>query len=179
MRVLLLLFIIIPLVEMVLLFEVASVVGGLTTVCLVVLTAIIGIQVLKRQGLSTLLRAQKRLLSGELPAQEIVEGMLLAAAGALLLTPGFITDTMGFIFLTGPLRRPVARRIILSGAVNSMGSSWTSGGFRFRAGKRSSTYHQHRNVYEGEYLKEELSQIDRKGEKKGVEGELQCMNKLD
>ena len=93
---------------MMLLFEVADVIGGLSTVGLVVLTAVIGIQILKRQGISTLLRAQHRLQSGELPAQEILEGMMLAGAGALLLTPGFITDTLGFIFLTGPLRRPIA-----------------------------------------------------------------------
>jgi len=83
-RFLLLVFIVIPIVEMMLLFEVADVIGGLSTVGLVVLTAVIGIQILKRQGISTLLRAQHRLQSGELPAQEILEGMMLAGAGALL-----------------------------------------------------------------------------------------------
>ena len=100
MRFLLLIFIIIPLMEMLLLFEVADIIGGFSTLGMVVLTAVIGVQILKRQGLSTLSRANQRLQSGELPAQEIVEGMLLAGAGALLLTPGFITDCLGFIFLT-------------------------------------------------------------------------------
>ena len=55
---------------------------------MVVLTAVIGVQVLKQQGFSTLLRANERIRQGQLPAMEIIEGMLLAAAGAMLLTPG-------------------------------------------------------------------------------------------
>ena len=80
-RFLLLAFVVVPLVEMLLLFEVSDHIGGLSTVLLVVLTAVIGIQILKQQGFSTLLRANERLASGELPAQEIIEGMMLAAAG--------------------------------------------------------------------------------------------------
>ena len=93
----LIVFIVIPLVEMLVLFEVAEVIGGWQTLTLVVLTAVIGVQILKQQGLSTLLRANQRLQEGQLPAQEIVEGFMLAAAGAMLLTPGFITDTLGFL----------------------------------------------------------------------------------
>ncbi len=146
MRILFIIFIVVPLVEMLLLFEVSDYIGGLATVGLVVLTAVIGVQILKRQGFSTLLRANQRLQSGELPAQEIVEGMLLAAAGALLLTPGFITDTLGFIFLTGPLRRPLARWIISRGIVQAFGRRG-GGSFYFHAesGSRRS------NVMEGEY----------------------------
>src|SRR5690606_39234642 len=92
----LLAFIVIPIAELLLILSVADLIGGWATLGLVILTAFIGINVLKRQGLSTLLGAQDRLRSGQLPAQEIVEGMLLAFAGAMLLTPGFITDTIGF-----------------------------------------------------------------------------------
>ena len=160
MRFLLLIFIIIPLVEMMLLFEVADVIGGLSTVALVVLTAVIGIQILKRQGLSTLLRAQQRLQTGELPAQEIVEGMMLAGAGALLLTPGFITDTLGFIFLTGPLRRPISRRIVRSGVVRAMGSGSNTGSFQFWSSHSQGSYRDQGNIYEGEFSEDGLSQID-------------------
>ncbi|MFN3162179.1 MAG: FxsA family protein, partial [Pseudohongiellaceae bacterium] len=76
MRFLFLFFIAVPLIEMLVLFEVSDLIGGLNTVAMVVLTAVIGVQILKRQGLSTLLRANQRLETGELPAQEIVEGML-------------------------------------------------------------------------------------------------------
>lgn len=129
MRFLFLFFIAIPLVEMLLLFEVSDRIGGLSTLGLVVATAVIGVQVLKQQGIATLTRANARLSSGELPATEIVEGMLLAAAGALLLTPGFITDTLGFVFLTAPFRRLIAARLVRSGMVAQAGSS-TGGGFR-------------------------------------------------
>ena len=121
MRFLFLFFIAVPLVEMLLLLEVSDQIGGLSTLGLVVATAVIGVQVLKQQGIATLTRANARLSSGELPAQEIIEGMLLAAAGALLLTPGFITDTLGFVFLAVPLRRLIAARLLRSGLVRAGG----------------------------------------------------------
>lgn len=129
MRFLFLFFIAVPLVEMFLLFEVSDQIGGLATIALVVLTAVIGVQVLKRQGLSTLLRANQRIEAGELPAQEIVEGMMLAGAGALLLTPGFITDTIGFVLLTGPLRRQIAAKMIQAGVLKAMQPGPSGGGF--------------------------------------------------
>lgn len=155
MRFLLLFFIAIPLVEMLILFEVSDQIGGLYTLSLVVATAVIGVQILKRQGLATLLRANQRIASGELPAQEIVEGMMLAGAGALLLTPGFITDTIGFIFLTGPLRRPLARQIIKSGIVKTLGGAQSGANFSFRSSTSSTSYQaESGKVYEGEFAKE-------------------------
>ncbi|MEJ6525373.1 MAG: FxsA family protein [OM182 bacterium] len=152
MRFLFLFFIAVPLVEMLLLFEVSDQIGGLSTLGLVVATAVIGVQVLKQQGIATLTRANARLSSGELPAQEIIEGMLLAAAGALLLTPGFITDTLGFVFLAGPLRRLIAARLLRSGLVRAGGGlgagfsggpvGGSSGGFRRRSQGGFSGEHQ-------------------------------------
>ena len=129
MRWVLLFFIAVPLVEMLLLFEVADYIGGLWTIFFVVLTAVIGVQILKRQGFSTLLRANQRLDSGQLPAQEVIEGFFLAFAGALLLTPGFITDTLGFLCLTSPLRRLLARKFIESGLLMSARSGTSRGIF--------------------------------------------------
>ena len=143
MRFFLLLFILVPLAEMLLLFEVADYIGGLWTVGLVVLTAVAGIQILKRQGLRTLLRARQRMESGELPAREIAEGMLIAAAGAMLLTPGFITDTLGFIFLTPFLRGPIAAWLLSRGAWSVRMNR--PGGFDPGRQRRNG------NVYEGEY----------------------------
>ena len=160
-----LIFIAVPLVEMLLLFEVSGQIGGLNTLALVVLTAVIGVQILKRQGLSTLLRANQRLASGQLPAQEIVEGMLLASAGALLLTPGFITDTLGFVFLTGPLRRPMARRIVRSGVVRAAGGS-SQFSFFTASGRGQSRSHGPRgggDVFEGEYSDESRPPLDDNG----------------
>jgi UPF0716 protein FxsA len=160
MRFLALVFIIVPLTEMMLLFEVSDRIGGWPTLGMVVATAVIGLQILKRQGLSTLLRAQERLQSGALPAQEIIEAMLLAAAGALLLTPGFFTDTIGFLLLTGPLRRILARRLLHSGLVTTMSTgthyrSWSPGAGTGDSGG---------TVVEGEYSHERGSLSDRRPE---------------
>ncbi|MBL4582248.1 MAG: FxsA family protein [Gammaproteobacteria bacterium] len=158
MRFLFIFFIAVPLGEMLLLFEVSDRIGSLTTLGLVVATAVIGVQILKRQGFATLTRANQELQSGQLPAQEIVEGMLLAAAGALLLTPGFITDTIGFVLLTGPLRRRIAGSVVRSGmakAMNGSGSGASFGHFSSTSGRRGRS--DDSNVYEGDYYEESAS----------------------
>lgn len=109
MPLLLFLFILVPLLEMVVLIKVGEVIGALNTVGLVMLTAVIGLWLLRREGLATLLRARQKLDVGEVPAGEMLEGMVIAAGGALLLTPGFITDTIGFFCLIPPLRRVLVR----------------------------------------------------------------------
>ncbi len=115
MRFPLLIFIVVPFAEIMLLLKVSQYIGAMTTVGLVLLTAFIGVNLLKKQGVSTLSRFQQRLQSGEIPAQEMIEGMLIAFSGALLLTPGFITDTIGFICLLPPVRARIAKRILKSG----------------------------------------------------------------
>lgn len=162
MRWVLLFFIAVPLIEMLLLFEVADRIGGLWTVFLVVLTAVIGVQILKRQGFSTLLRANQRLDSGQLPAQEVVEGFFLAFAGALLLTPGFITDTLGFLCLTPPLRRILASKFIESGILKSS----RAGSARSFYWSSSSSFDRDADntTIEGEFF-EESEFIDRDKEK--------------
>lgn len=108
----LLIFFVTPIVEMYLLIEVGGYIGAWPTIALVMITAMIGITLLRIQGLSTLTRGVGRLQGGELPAREMVEGLLLAVAGALLLTPGFVTDAFGFILLTPPLRAAIAERVL-------------------------------------------------------------------
>jgi len=137
----LLAFIVIPIAELLLLFEVADLIGGLATLGLVIVTAFVGINVLRIQGFSTLSRANQRMAGGELPGQEIVEGLLLAFAGALLLTPGLITDAIGFVLLTPPLRQRLAARLMRSGTgffVGGMGGRGTTfgGGFTGHRGSR-------------------------------------------
>ncbi len=112
MRFLLLIFIIVPIVEMWLLIQVGGVIGALPTIAAVLMTAVIGLALLRRQGLSTLLRVNQRMASGELPAEEMLEGIILAVSGALLLTPGFFTDAIGFAGLTPLLRQWLVRRLV-------------------------------------------------------------------
>lgn len=104
-RVLFLLFITIPLIEIYLLIQVGSVIGAPLTIALVVLTAVLGAFLLRFQGLMTLQRVQQALARGELPTVPMLEGAVLLVCGALLLTPGFFTDALGFLGLVPPLRR--------------------------------------------------------------------------
>ena len=101
-------FILVPLLEMFILIKVGSFIGAIPTICLVILTAVIGISLLKREGLATFSRLQQKLSLGEIPDTELIEGIMLMVGGALLLTPGFITDTIGFSCLLPRYRKPIA-----------------------------------------------------------------------
>ncbi len=109
---LVLLFILVPTLELILLIKLGSVVGVLPTVAIVFFTAVLGASLLRREGFSTLMKARQRLDSGQVPANELVEGALLVMSGAFLLTPGFITDTVGFACLVPSLRRQMAAAIL-------------------------------------------------------------------
>lgn len=111
-RVLVLLFIIIPLIELYVLIKVGGLIGPALTVALVILTAIIGTFLLRQQGFATLRRVQDNLGRGVLPAAELVEGLILLICGAFLLAPGFVTDTLGFIGLIPVVRRRLADLIV-------------------------------------------------------------------
>lgn len=134
MRLFPLLFIVIPIAEMWLLIEVGGEIGALNTIGLVFLTAIIGFALLRQQGVSTLARAQQRMAQGEMPAKEMAEGICLAVGGALLLTPGFITDAFGFVCLL-----PGLRHIFIGGLLRRMQS-----GTQFRSGFQSGQTFEHR-----------------------------------
>jgi len=144
-RFLLLVFIIVPIVEMWLLIQVGGVIGAVPTIAAVLMTAVIGLALLRRQGLSTLLRVNQRMASGELPAEEMLEGIILAVSGALLLTPGFFTDAIGFAGLTPLLRQWLVRRLV--GYV-TMFQGGVVGGAGFRKEVKG-------NTLEGEYWNED------------------------
>lgn len=108
MRFLFLAFLIVPIVEIMLLLQVGSLIGVLPTIALVVLTAFIGVNLLRQQGAATLMKVQQKTQRGEPPAVEMIEGLVLAVGGALLLTPGFATDAIGFMCLFPVTRRAFA-----------------------------------------------------------------------
>ncbi len=112
---------------MYLLIEVAGYIDAWPTIGLVMLTAVIGVALLKRQGMATLTRGVSRLESGQLPATEMAEGLLLAVAGALLVTPGFVTDTVGFTLLFPPTRKAIAAQMLKRVQVHSLGEGMRSG----------------------------------------------------
>ncbi len=107
--VLFLLLLLVPLVEIYFLIQVGSVIGVIPTIALVVFTALLGAMLLRFQGWTTLQRIRATLAQGQLPALELMEGVLLLLAGILLLTPGFLTDAVGFLLLVPPLRRVLIR----------------------------------------------------------------------
>lgn len=125
MRILFLLFIIVPVIEMWLLIKVGSLIGAFPTIALVLLTAVIGVALLRRQGLSTLIRGNQKLEQGQLPAEEMVEGLILAVSGALLLTPGFVTDFVGFLGLLPYTRRAIVRKLISQGTLQTFSFTQT------------------------------------------------------
>lgn len=110
-RHLLLLFIIVPILEIYLLITVGRSIGVLPTVSLVILTAIVGTYLLRVQGLATLQTVQTTLAQGQVPTEALLEGIFLLVGGALLLTPGFFTDALGFLCLIPAPRRYVIREL--------------------------------------------------------------------
>ena len=118
-RILFLLFLSIPILEIYLLLKVGGSIGVLPTVALVVLTAVAGVWLLRLQGFATLSKAQQSMARGEMPATTMLEGLMLFIAGALLLTPGFFTDAIGFLFLIPVTRQWIAQSILKNAIVNS------------------------------------------------------------
>ena len=104
MPVFVLVFIAIPLLEIFLFIEVGGLIGAWSTILVVILTAMSGIWLLKRQGLQTLRNAQARVERDQVPAYELMEALLLLVAGLLLITPGFATDSVGFALLISKVR---------------------------------------------------------------------------
>lgn len=134
-RFLLVAFIVVPIVEIWVLIQVGSVIGGLNTIALMILVSAVGAFLVRREGFGLIARIQQRLTSGEIPTKELVDGVLVAMAGALMLTPGFVTDAIGLLCLFPPSRAIVrtaliARyrdRIQVSGPGAAMGGA--AGGF--------------------------------------------------
>ncbi len=123
-----LLFILIPIIEIAVLIQVGSSIGLLPTLLIIIATAILGTFLLRQQGLATLTRAQQRMASGQLPAEQMMEGIMLLIGGVLLLTPGFVTDIFGFCCLIPVTRQWMARRLASRSVIGVWGGVGSSGG---------------------------------------------------
>lgn len=132
-------FLIVPIIEIYLLIQVGGIIGALPTIGLVVLTAVLGVMLLRMQGIQTFLRFQQSLVQGRNPAGELLEGVALLIGGALLLTPGFFTDAIGFACLVPVTRRTLVTWLIARFGSGLQGSLHTPRAYRTRG-----------NVYEGE-----------------------------
>lgn len=96
---LILLFTVLPLIELVILIEIGKHIGAFSTVLVVIGAAIVGASLAKVQGINTIRRIQKSLSEGRIPAEELLDGFLIFIAGLLLIAPGFLTDISGFLLL--------------------------------------------------------------------------------
>jgi len=141
-RLLFVLFILIPILEIYLLIQVGGIIGALPTVLIVIATAIIGAFLLRLQGISTLQRVQTTLSQGEIPAVELMEAVILLVCGALLLTPGFFTDAVGFLGLL-----PYTRRLFIFWLIKRIGIHASTPGVPRN--------HSQPKIIEGEYRRED------------------------
>jgi len=123
MRVLLFAFILFPLLELALLIQVGSSIGVLATLLLILASAVLGGFLLRIAGPATAWRARARLLSGEAPEQEMLDGLLLALGGFLLLLPGFISDLLGLLCLLPFTRHLLRQRLIRRAAPHGVHSA--------------------------------------------------------
>ena len=126
----------VPLLELYVIIQVAGGMGTGQTIGLLIVVSVLGAWMVRRSGLGVLNQIQNRLNRGELPARELVDGLLILFAGALMLTPGFITDAVGLLLLFLPTRvvvrsllmRHFAKRVTVGGWSGGPGGR---GGFGF------------------------------------------------
>ena len=106
-----LLFIVVPILELVLLIELGQIVGLFPTLALVITTGVVGAGLARLEGLKTLWTLQSELAQGRIPAQAIMDGLAILMGGALLLTPGILTDILGFSLLLPVSRSAIQKRV--------------------------------------------------------------------
>ena len=104
-------FVVVPLLEIFAFIEVGSAIGALPTLALIILTAVVGALLVRWQGVKVAMEARQSMARNEPPVAPVVHGVLLLFAGLLLVTPGFVTDTAGFLLLVPALRSLLVKRV--------------------------------------------------------------------
>ena len=137
MPLLLLLFVVVPIVELFVIIQVGGAIGVVPTLGLLVVDSILGSVLMRSQGRAAWRNFQSATSSGKVPAREVLDGALVIFGGALLLPPGFVTDLLGLALLVPPTRA-IVRRMLLGGVAKRMlGPAAIPGGMAFRyAGSR-------------------------------------------
>lgn len=136
-RLLFVLFIIIPIIEITVLMQVGALLGVWPTIAIVIFTAWLGAKYVRQQGIATLNSVQNKMAQGQMPSDEIVTGLMLLVAGVLLVTPGFVTDFLGLSLLLPAVRQAIAGSVKSHIATNG-------------ASTQSFQFHSQGNVYEHE-----------------------------
>jgi UPF0716 protein FxsA len=132
---LILLFILVPIVELAVIIQIGSLIGVWWTIALLIVDSILGSLLMRHQGRSVWARFQATVAGGRVPARETIDGVLVIFGGALLLTPGFISDIFGLVFLLPPTRA-VLRRVLVARFAHRMTQGMTSAPIGRRSGRR-------------------------------------------
>ena len=154
---LLVLFIIIPAIELALFIKVGAIIGVFPILAFIFLSAVIGMAVMQRQGVSTLFKVNEKLEKGETPANEVIQGFLLGVGGVFLILPGFLTDFLGILLLIPPIRRRMASYILRKSAENGQNV------FRFY---QQATKKNDEHTFDGEFTREEKTKESLESKKK-------------
>lgn len=145
----------VSLLEIYVLVKVGSFLGAWPTVLLVVISALVGSALVRSQGLQLIQQLQQRMAAGEMPGQQLIEGIMLIITGVLLVTPGFVTDFCGLLLLIPRIRARLAKMIMANVKLSPQGAM---GGFS------SQSFSQHQanddSVIEGEFERKEDKRID-------------------
>jgi UPF0716 protein FxsA len=145
MRVFFFLFLLFPLIELALIIKIGSMIGVLPVLLLIIGSGVLGAVLLRVAGVATAWRARERLARGELPEQEMLEGLLIAVGGGLLLLPGFISDLFGLLCLLPFTRRLLVRGLRRKAQEQALRQRAFAEDLAARSGQ------QRPNVIEGEY----------------------------
>ena len=159
-RFLFILFILVPIIEIGVFIQVGDQLGLSATIAIVIVTAIIGVNLLKQQGFVALRDIQQSFNQGQLPALELAAGAQLLFAGGLLLTPGFVTDGLGFLLMIPKIRMAFARFLISRISLSNINSSsqFNGGSFYYSQTQQSPFEANNQNkdrIFEGELAPDE------------------------
>ncbi|MBA6397582.1 FxsA family protein [Colwellia sp. BRX10-4] len=127
-RFLFILFIVVPIIEIMVLINVGTWLGAWPTIAIVIITAWLGARNVKQQGIATLNSVQTKMAQGEMPSDEIVAGLLLLVAGILLVTPGFVTDIFGLSLLI-----PSVRSLLIKSVQSRLIMNQSAAGFTYQS----------------------------------------------
>ncbi|MCK5819689.1 MAG: FxsA family protein [Psychromonas sp.] len=143
--------------EIYVLVKIGSFIGAVPTIVLVILSAIIGSAVVRYQGLQLFSDIQSRLAKGEMPGQQLIEGMMLIITGILLIVPGFITDVCGLLLLQPHLRRKFSQALFSKIILHNMFRDPRHNGFY-----NSNANKNDKDIIEGEFERKDDKRIDKK-----------------
>lgn len=155
-------FVIVPIIELVLLIGLADIVGFIPTLLLIITTALVGVTMLKRQGSNTVAKIRAAAKTNKVPTNEVIQGLMLFFAGGLLLTPGLLTDLIGFLILIPQSRKWIATKIegYAQGKIfadfTGAGYSYEDSDKSYQEAQKTSTNPKSANgtVIEGEFTEE-------------------------